>query len=222
MFVSNGDAIYLEMSRNMRNNIIYYWKDNHFEYVYYRNSTQSYPTHTHANHITLGYILDGEVRIICDAEESLYHIGECYCIMPDTPHAVEAVKDVAYSMISVCISADEMLGESENEITCLKRLKQIILDAPENVFLIEDMAQSIGVSPYHMIRQFKTACGLTPHQFQIQCRVRKAQKLLEEGKSVTEVAYATGFCDQSHFDRCFHKIVKLTPSAYKQSVKRFV
>lgn len=43
---------------------------------------------------------------------------------------------------------------------------------------------------------------------------------IEEGKSVTEVAYATGFCDQSHFDRCFHKIVGLTPNEYKQSVKR--
>lgn len=201
---------------------MYYQKENHIEYVYYQNSTQSYPIHTHTNHIMLGYVLDGEVRIICDAEESLYHAGEYYCIMPDTPHAVEAVNSTAYSMICVCISADEMPNESENEITCLKRLKQFILDAPEDVFLIENMAQRIGMSPYHMIRQFKTVCGLTPHQFQIQCRIRKAQKLLEEGKSVTEAAYATGFCDQSHFDRCFHKIVRLTPSAYKQSVKRCI
>ena len=26
--------------------------------------------------------------------------------------------------------------------------------------------------------------------------------------------------DQSHFDRCFHKIVGLTPNEYKQSVKK--
>jgi len=149
----------------------------------------------------------------------LYHTGEYYCIMPDTPHAVEVVNGKTYSMISVCISSDKIVDESENEINDLKRLKQFILDAPENVFMIEDMAQKVGISPYHMIRKFKTACGLTPHQFQIQCRVRKAQKLLEEGKSITEVAYATGFCDQSHFDRCFHKIVRLTPSAYKQSAK---
>ena len=74
------------------------------------------------------------------------------------------------------------------------------------------------MSPYHMIRQFKSFCGLTPHQFQIQCRVRKAQKILEEGKSVTEAAYAAGFCDQSHFDRCFQRIVRLTPSEYRQAL----
>ncbi|MDE7404115.1 MAG: AraC family transcriptional regulator, partial [Lachnospiraceae bacterium] len=77
----------------------------------------------------------------------------------------------------------------------------------------------ISISPYHMIRKFKAVCGLTPHQFQIQCRVRMAQRLLEEGKSVTEAAYAAGFCDQSHFDRCFRKAVRLTPNEYKQSVK---
>ncbi len=71
------------------------------------------------------------------------------------------------------------------------------------------------MSPYHMIRQFKVAYGLTPHQFRIQCRVRQAQKLLEEGKSVTEVAYVTGFCVHSYFEWCFYKIVRLTPSVYK-------
>lgn len=203
----------------MRNNITYCRKNNDIECIYYKNAVQSYPMHTHANHITLGYLIDGVVRIVRDGQECLYHAGEHFCIMPDIPHAVEPVNDTAYSMISICISADKILDESENEINYSKKLKQRIIDAPENVFLIEDMSKSIGISPYHMIRQFKAACGLTPHQFQIQCRVRKAQKLLEEGKSVIEVAYATGFCDQSHFDRCFRKVVGLTPNVYKQSVK---
>lgn len=203
----------------MQNNITYCRKNNDIECIYYKNAVQSYPMHTHANHITLGYLIDGMVRIVCNGQECLYHAGEHFCIMPDIPHAVESVNGTAYSMISICISADKILDESENEINYLKKLKQIIIDAPENEFFIEDMAKSVGISPYHMIRQFKAACGLTPHQFQIQCRVRKGQKLLEEGKSVTEAAYATGFCDQSHFDRCFRKIVRLTPNAYKQSVK---
>lgn len=198
-----------------------YYLYNNIEWIYCINSARSYPTHTHANHVMLGYILEGAVRIICRGEECLYHTGESYYIMPDTPHAVERVNDTTYSMLSVCISVDKMRDKSGNEISCENKLKQMILDAPENAFLIEDMAQRVGMSPYHMIRQFKIACGLTPHQFQIQCRVRKAQKLLEEGKSVTEAAYATGFYDQSHFDRCFHKIVRLTPSEYKQSVRRF-
>ncbi|MDE5967274.1 MAG: helix-turn-helix domain-containing protein [Lachnospiraceae bacterium] len=200
-------------------NIVYYPSED-TEIIYYKNFDRSYPTHTHANHITIGYVIEGCVHLVCDGQENLYHAGDCFCIMPDIPHAMEPVNDRAYSMVSVCIAVDKVPCESDNEISYSKRLKQIILNTPENVFLIEDMAQSIGISPFHMIRQFKALCGLTPHQFQIQCRVRKAQKMLERGKSVVEAAYATGFCDQSHFDRCFRKIVRLTPSEYKQSVKR--
>lgn len=203
----------------MKNNILYY-RNNHIEYISYENSVRSYPVHTHANHIMFGYVTDGAVRIICNGEKFLYQTGGYFCILPDTPHAVEPVNDIAYSMLTVCIPVRKTQEELPGEISYFQRLKERILNAPENTFLIADMAQSIAVSPYHMIRQFKAACGLTPHQFQIQCRVRKAQRLLEEGKSVTEAAYATGFCDQSHFDRCFKRIVRLTPNAYRQSVRQ--
>ena len=198
----------------MKNNVIYERKNN-IECIYYTDSTQSYPIHTHANHITYGLVSDGAVCVVCDGERKIYRAGAHFCILPDTPHAIETVNGAAYSMISVCISADEMTGQAGTGVNGMEKLKKRILDTPEDVLFIGDMARSVGMSPYHMIRQFKAACGLTPHQFQIQCRVRKGQKLLEEGKSVTEAAYATGFCDQSHFDRCFQRIVRLTPGEYK-------
>ncbi len=204
----------------MINNITYYRQSNGIECIYYRDFSLSYPMHTHVKHITLGFITDGELCVVCDGKESLYHAGEVFCIMPDVLHAVNVVDDTTYSMISICIPIDKMGDVYIDESYYYKRLKSIILNTPENIFYIEDMAQYIGVSPYHMIRRFKDVCGLTPHQFQIQCRIRKAQRLLEEGRSVTEVAYATGFCDQSHFDRCFHKIVRLTPSEYKLAVRK--
>ena len=148
----------------MQNNIIYDRYGNNIECIYYEDVVQSYPMHTHAKHVTFGHVLDGIVRIIYDDKTCVYHAGENFCILPDTPHAVEAVNDILYSMTIICTSIDEMPDEEENVISYIKRLKQLIL-------------------------------------------------------SVTEVAYATGFCDQSHFDRCFHKIVGLTPSEYKQSVK---
>lgn len=200
---------------------ITYYRHNKFDLVYCIDSAESYPTHTHAAHMTLGYVVDGAVRLVCSGRERLYRAGGFFCIMPDIPHAVEPVEGRAYSMASVCIAADRMPQDPESTAGCVIRLKQIISDAPQKPFPIQAMAERIALSPYHMIRQFKASCGLTPHQFQIQCRVRKAQRLLEEGKSVTEAAYAAGFCDQSHFDRCFHKIVRLTPKEYKASARLF-
>lgn len=110
-------------------------------------------------------------------------------------------------------------GISDNkERTYSEEIKRQLVNSPENPFSVEDMSQKVCVSPYHMIRQFKTEMGLTPHQFQIQSRIRKAQRMLQEGNTVTEVAFNTGFCDQSHFDRCFKKIVGIAPNEYKKVI----
>lgn len=203
----------------MQNNIRYYRNHENIEWIFYRNAIQSYPVHTHAGHITLGYVLDGAVRIICGSEELVYQAGRQFFIMPDTPHAIVPVHASTYSMIIACLPVGKVPEKWKHDIPYTTRLKQIILNAPEDKLFIDEMAQTIGVSPYHLIRQFRSDCGLTPHQFQIQCRVRKAQKLLAEGKSATEAAYAAGFCDQSHLDRCFRKVVCLTPSEYKLSLR---
>lgn len=201
----------------MEGKISYKRNNENMEYICYRGATQSYPAHTHANHYTFGLVSEGMVGIVRNGEKRVYRAGEPFCIPPDTLHAVEAVRDVAYSMICVCVPVNITPDQDGVGADGIRKLKKWILDMPENMVLIGDMARNIGVSPYHMIRQFKAVCGLTPHQFQIQCRVRKGQKLLEAGKSVTEAAYATGFCDQSHFDRCFYRIVRLTPSEYRRA-----
>ena len=90
---------------------------------------------------------------------------------------------------------------------------------PERQLSIETMAQTAYLSKYHFIRRFKRIVGLTPHQFQIQNRIRKAQRLMNGVESITEVALATGFCDQSHFIKHFKSYVGLTPTAYKHSCR---
>lgn len=88
---------------------------------------------------------------------------------------------------------------------------------PESKLSVEEMAQAAWISKYYFIRRFKQTVGLTPHQFQIQNRIRKAQRLIGKADTMTEVALTTGFCDQSHFIKQFEKLVGLTPSTYKQS-----
>ena len=88
---------------------------------------------------------------------------------------------------------------------------------PECKLTVEEMAQNAFISKYHFIRSFKAEVGLTPHQFQIQNRIRKAQRLIHKVETITEVALTTGFCDQSHFIKQFEKYVGLSPLTYKSS-----
>lgn len=102
-------------------------------------------------------------------------------------------------------------------IDYVQNLKRRMEEYPECGLTIDEMSRQTYVSKYHLIRSFKQEVGLTPRQFQIQNRVRKAQRLLNLPISIAEVALTCGFFDQSHLIRHFKKIVGLSPSCYKSA-----
>ena len=77
------------------------------------------------------------------------------------------------------------------------------------------LALVAGSSPYRLIRQFKQALGLTPHAYQLDRRINLTRDLLQRGHRIADVAYATGFSDQSHFQRAFKTRVAATPREYQ-------
>ena len=205
--------------------ISYSKKNDRIECVRYKEWRKSYPPHTHTGHMTVGYIEEGSVCIVLNGEAKIYGAGERFQIPPNTLHEIKTVGDECYSMVVLCtaLEADEIVAEDcardyESIVARLDELQKSILENPENIYLIEQMAHDACISPFHMIREFKKAFGLTPHQFQMQCKVRKAQKLLEE-RLAAEVTFDAGFYDQSHMDRCFKKVVGLSPKEYKRAVK---
>lgn len=104
----------------------------------------------------------------------------------------------------------------EDLIPCITKNIQQLEHCPEQDFKIDDMAKATNFSKYYFIRKFKEEVGLTPHQFQTQNKIRKAQRKLKENQKITEVALDTGFYDQSHFIRHFEKNINLSPSVYKK------
>lgn len=71
-----------------------------------------------------------------------------------------------------------------------------------------------GVSAFALLRAFRAATGLSPHEYQTLLRVTRARHLLRGGAGIASVAAEVGFCDQSHLHRHFRRIVGLTPSGY--------
>ena len=201
--------------------ISYSKKNDQIECVRYKDWQKSYPPHTHTDHLMVGYIEEGSVCIVLNGEPAIYRAGDKFQIPPNVLHEIKTIDGQCYSMVVLCIQVDESecTDDYEDAVARLNELRKSILENPENIYLIEQMARDACISPFHMIREFKKAFGLTPHQFQMQCKVRKAQKLLAE-KSASEVTYDAGFYDQSHMDRCFKKLVGLSPKEYKRAVKR--
>ncbi|WP_449241861.1 AraC family ligand binding domain-containing protein [Desulfovibrio sp.] len=84
---------------------------------------------------------------------------------------------------------------------------------------LAETARVAGLSPFHFLRVFRKATGLTPHAFLVQCRVRRAQELLRGGLDPASVAAETGFADQSHLTRQFKRLTGVTPAAYRNSLQ---
>lgn len=95
-----------------------------------------------------------------------------------------------------------------------------VCHAPEEFHSIEAMAENACYSLYHYIKLFKRSIGVTPHKFQTQNRIRKAQRMIEQGQPLTSIALDLGFYDQSHFIKCFKQIVGFTPAAYSNICRR--
>jgi AraC-like DNA-binding protein len=80
---------------------------------------------------------------------------------------------------------------------------------------LERLAADAGLSRYHFIRAFRSHVGLTPHAFQLDCRINRARVALRAGAPLAELAQALGFSDQSHFQHAFKQRVAATPRQYR-------
>ncbi len=81
---------------------------------------------------------------------------------------------------------------------------------------LSDLALQGGLSLYYFARRFKDITGASPKQYILSKRLERAYLLLSQDTySVSEVAYQTGFTDQSHLVRYFKKYWGLTPKALR-------
>jgi transcriptional regulator GlxA family with amidase domain len=95
------------------------------------------------------------------------------------------------------------------------RLVKDWLDAnSEQNVSIQSLAGLASLSPYYLVRAFHRHVGIPPHKYQTIVRINRARKLLTSGAAPSEIAYRTGFCDQSHLNRCFKRILGVTPGDY--------
>lgn len=106
----------------------------------------------------------------------------------------------------------------------VKELKSMIQDQIDmNLALsLTELAGSVDVNPAYVSRTFaRYFDDLSFGEYIRKLRIEKAIQLLEATSySLTEIAYLTGFSDQSHFTRIFKKQIGQTPSEYKKSRKR--
>lgn len=105
-----------------------------------------------------------------------------------------------------------------------RELKEIIQDQIDtNLALnLKQISQSLNVHPSYLSREFsKYFDDLSFGDYIRKLRIDRAVQLLHDtDHSLSEIAYLTGFSDQSHFTRIFKKVVGQNPSAYRKNLAK--
>src|SRR5882672_1279778 len=99
----------------------------------------------------------------------------------------------------------------------LRRAVRFVHDNIDSKLTWDDIADAIGMDRYVFGRRFKLTTGITPHQYVIRCRIRKAMKLLAHSRlSLADIALEVGCSCQSHFTTLFRTHVGTTPGEFRR------
>lgn len=129
------------------------------------------------------------------------------------PKAVDTEENKALIKPIVLRSSDQILYEK-----VIKIINDNISDPDLNVELL---ASGVGLSRVHMHRKLKELTNQSARDFIKSIRLKQAAELLSNQKlTVSEVAYALGFSNLSHFSTSFREFYGMSPTEYTQGYRK--
>jgi len=91
----------------------------------------------------------------------------------------------------------------------------------ESGFNIDEMCKQFYLSRSHFTRKIKQLTGLSPIELLTSFRLKRASKLLMQGKvSISEISYMVGFEHPNSLSRSFRKEFGMSPSEYVEKNRR--
>ena len=140
------------------------------------------------------------------------------------PIALETLLQVVATLTSTRASrADTAAGHGLDMGSVDPRIRRALAFMDERFsspLSLGEVARKAGLSRFHFCRIFHRDTGRLFHDYLQELRVRRAQVLLATHHlPITEVAYAVGFSDLSHFDRTFRRRVGRSPSQYRTALQ---
>jgi AraC-like DNA-binding protein len=105
-----------------------------------------------------------------------------------------------------------------NEPTRVRKIIDLFQDRLSENISINELADRINCTPFHLIRFFKKESGLTPYAYLLRLRLEKSRKLISKGYTLVDTALEAGFADQSHLTRHFKTLFGITPGEFKRQI----
>lgn len=117
--------------------------------------------------------------------------------------------------------AEERGGSSRHgrEHRAVARAREVIREEYSADLSLAALALAAGLSPWHLVRVFERATGVTPHAYLTQVRVERARQQLAGPDRIADIACECGFADQAHLTRLFKRQTGMTPGNFRKNLQ---
>jgi AraC-like DNA-binding protein len=104
-----------------------------------------------------------------------------------------------------------------DDIKAIKEAGELKVEQAGDDLRLKDVARKINLHPKKLQAGFKLVFNRGTRAFTSEARIEKAKVLLRESDmSIAEIAYETGYANDSSFIRAFKREVGVTPAAYRK------
>ena len=113
-------------------------------------------------------------------------------------------------------------ARSEREGAFLKKVNAVIIaHLDDDQFDMQRLAKATALSRSQLYRRLKPLIRQSPAHYIKFVRLQKAKEMLDyEDLPIGEIAFRTGFMNQSHFTRAFRELFGFNPSDFKRTKKQ--
>ncbi len=112
------------------------------------------------------------------------------------------------------------LTESGVQKPLVLAIEKYLLENLDKNVTLDSLAEKYGYSKQYIIRIFKEGTGQTPMTYLHDIRLQRSRiALLDESKSISEIARECGFEDANYFSRAFRRRYSTSPVAYRKAAQ---
>ena len=127
----------------------------------------------------------------------------------------DSEKILEYLLQAMIILLNRICNKSNTQQSDLFHAKRFIDENLNWKINFHDLAKSNGLAYDVFRRNFKKEFGISPKNYLINLRLKKAKKLLENSDhNCTQIAIECGFSDSAQFSTMFHKKYGVSPKKY--------
>lgn len=144
-------------------------------------------------------------------------INKLFQIMMSKDPLKDAYADLTFKELVIRLLQTQSLlamDVSSHNDSILQYIKEFVRNHISEPITIEMLIKQANMSKSALTRLFNTQLGISPLEYVIRERLRKAKEILAHSKNIKEACFSAGFNDVNYFTRLFRKREGMTPGTF--------